>query len=44
MVRYSRVSRLCDHQTSDDRISEKLGVTDLLPFVPSVPKKRNNRR
>ena len=33
IVRYSRVSRLCDHQT-DDHISEKLLVTDYLSFVP----------
>ena len=38
MVRYSRVSRLCDHQTSDDGISEKLlsnGPSSLRPRVLS---------
>ena len=36
VVGYSRVSRLCDHQTSDDRISEKLlsnGPPSLRPNV-----------
>ena len=37
---FLRVSRLCDHST-DDRISEKLWVTDHLPFVPVCCQERS---
>ena len=30
----SQVSRLCNHQTDDDRVSKKLGVTDTLHSLP----------